>query len=326
MDLKPAVDKVAFRNGAETNDVHYFFEDESSLYFQTPKSTHFNQTYGDLYPNIIALEQDICQHLLEHIRPTVSSTHQIVRMCAQLDCFIALGRSATVLNLIRPEVIDEKAIYITAGRHVLFEMAGRNFHENDTSISAAKQQLVLVLNAPNASGKSVYLKQVALIAYMTHIGCFVAAKKAQIGRLDAIYSRMYSLECTHQGGSAFLNDLQQMGRVLASSSTHSLILIDEFGKGTNSTEGEALLIACVEHLLKRGALSPMAFISTHFEQVSEMLVPLGWMLEKTFRCLITAEGIKSKFELVDGRACGAYAAEGSEVKSSLKKLFNIPGG
>lgn len=326
MKLKSSANQDAFRIGAATNNVQFFFEDESSLYFKTPKITNLNQIYGDLYPKIVALEQEICQHLLEHIRPTVSSTHKIVRMCAQLDCFIALGRSATVLNLIRPQIIDEKAIYITAGRHVLFEVAGRNFHANDTIISEAQQQLVLVLNAPNASGKSVYLKQVALIAYMAHIGCFVAAKKAQIGRLDAIFSRMYSLECAHQGGSAFLNDLQQMGRVLASSSSHSLILIDEFGKGTNSTEGQALLIACIEHLLSRQSLCPMALISTHFEKVSEILFPLGWMREKTFRCCITAEGITSTFQLEDGRACGAYAAEGSEVKASLKELFHVPGG
>lgn len=326
MNLRSPVDKESFRSEAATNDVCYLFEDETSLYFQTLKSKQFNADYGDLYPKIVALEHEIGQQLLNHLREPVSSTHHIVRMCAQLDCFIALGRSAAVLNLVRPEVIDEKAINITSGRHVLFEMAGKTFHANDTSISVAQKRLVLCLNAPNASGKSVYLKQVALIAYMTHIGCFVAAKAARIGRLDAIYSRMYSLECTHQGNSAFLNDLQQMGRVLASSSSNSLILIDEFGKGTNSTEGQALLIACVEHLLRRGELSPMALISTHFEHVSEMLASNGWMHEQTFRCVRTAQGITSTFQLVDGRACGAYAAEGSEVNSTLQELFNLAGG
>lgn len=308
------------------NGIQFICEDESSIYFQTPKTTQFNQTYGELYPKIIALEQDICQALLEHIRPFVSGTHQCVRMCAQLDCFIALGSSAASLNLMRPDVIAEKAIYITAGRHLLFEVAGKTFHANDTHISEAQQQLVLILNAPNATGKSVYLKQVGLIAYMTHIGSFVAAKVARIGRIDSIFSRMYSLECTHQSGSAFLHDLQQMGRVLASSSTRSLILIDEFGKGTNSTEGEALLISCIEHLLNRAELSPMALISTHFERVSDMLTPLGWMREKTFRCRVSDQGIASTFELVDGRSCGAYAAECTEVKASLKESLKFDGG
>lgn len=242
--------------------------------------------------------------LLNHIHPTVTDAHRILKLCAKLDCLIALSKSSISLRLTKPNITADKTIQIIDGRHILLEstFASSNRQQmmpNDTNISEAAKELIILLNAPNASGKSVYQKQVGLIVYLAHIGCFVPAQQATIARLESIYSRIYCLDCTHHSISSYLGDLQQMGRLMTCSSSRSLILIDEFGKGTNEHEGRALLSACVEHLLKRGALAPMTIVSTHFRGLLAVLRPYGWIKEQTFEIIKSNDGIRSTFKLIN---------------------------
>lgn len=123
---------------------------------------------------------------------------------------------------------------------------------------------MLVLTGPNYSGKSVYLKQVALIVFMAHVGSFVPADSATIGLTDKILSRVATRETVSHTQSAFMIDLQQISLALSLATRRSLLIIDEFGKGTESCDGAGLACAVMEHLLSLGINRPKVLGATHF--------------------------------------------------------------
>jgi DNA mismatch repair protein MSH5 len=123
---------------------------------------------------------------------------------------------------------------------------------------------MLVLTGPNYSGKSVYLKQVALIVYMAHVGSFVPADSAKIGLTDKILSRVTTRETVSRTQSAFMIDLQQISLALSLATRRSLLIIDEFGKGTESSDGAGLACAVMEYLLSLGPERPKVVGATHF--------------------------------------------------------------
>jgi DNA mismatch repair protein MSH5 len=123
---------------------------------------------------------------------------------------------------------------------------------------------MLVLTGPNYSGKSVYLKQVALIVYMAHVGSFVPADSAKIGITDKILSRVTTRETVSRVQSAFMIDLQQISLALSLATRRSLLIIDEFGKGTESSDGAGLACGVMEYLLSLGSEQPKVIGATHF--------------------------------------------------------------
>ena len=131
---------------------------------------------------------------------------------------------------------------------------------------------MLILTGPNYSGKSVYLKQVALIVFMAHVGSYVPADIAEIGLTDKILSRVTTRETVSRVQSAFMIDLQQMSLALSLATRRSLLIIDEFGKGTESSDGAGLACAVMEHLLSLGNERPKVIGATHFH--GEPHVPL----------------------------------------------------
>jgi DNA mismatch repair protein MSH5 len=123
---------------------------------------------------------------------------------------------------------------------------------------------MLILTGPNYSGKSVYLKQVALIVYMAHVGSYVPAESAKIGITDKILSRVSTRETVSRIQSAFMIDLQQISLALSLATRKSLLVIDEFGKGTDSSDGAGLACAVFKYLLSLGIHSGKVLAATHF--------------------------------------------------------------
>lgn len=128
---------------------------------------------------------------------------------------------------------------------------------------------LLVLTGPNHSGKSVYIKQVALIVYLAHIGSFVPADEAAIGITDQILTRISTRECVTENESAFAIDLRQIAFCLKAATRRSLLLIDEFGKGTRADDGAGLMSALLTHFLTLGGHSPRIIAATHFHEIFE---------------------------------------------------------
>jgi DNA mismatch repair protein MSH5 len=184
----------------------------------------------------------------------------------------------------------ENMINIVGGRHPLQELTVPSYVANDTFLiggpgsegsnnqdSESNYSLdsdvdgpsLLLMTGPNYSGKSVYLKQIALIVYMAHIGSFVPAESATIGLTDKILTRIATRESISRAQSAFMIDLQQIALATTMATNHSLVIIDEFGKGTNSFDGAGLACGVFEYFLSLGTNRPKVLGATHFHEIFE---------------------------------------------------------
>jgi DNA mismatch repair protein MSH5 len=217
-------------------------------------------------------------------------------LCGELDSLVALALGARRYQFNPPQMTMANIINIEGGRHPLQELTVRVYIPNDCFIAGGEgnenededenvdflpsrasscpsestsQQRMLLMTGPNYSGKSVYLKQNALIVYLAHIGSFVPAERATIGLTDKILTRISTRESVSRNHSAFMIDLQQVALSITLATRRSLVIIDEFGKGTNSLNGAGLAAGVFEYFLGLGAQSPKVIAATHFHEIFE---------------------------------------------------------
>ncbi|KAF2764623.1 hypothetical protein EJ03DRAFT_391948 [Teratosphaeria nubilosa] len=276
------------------------FNTEECAYYKNSNMTEMDQHFGDIYGQICDKEIEIVQQLGERVLEYEELLNAVSDICGELDSFVALARGARDYNLCRPRITEENVVKIKKGRHPLQELTVTNYVPNDTLMvggagrapedhpqdaitsqdargrtsqpaarHAATGPSTVMMTGPNYSGKSVYLKQVAVIVYMAHIGCFVPAESAKIGLTDKILTRISTRESVSRVQSAFMIDLQQISVALSLATRRSLVVIDEFGKGTESYDGAGLAAGVFEHLLGRGAESPKVLGATHFHEIFE---------------------------------------------------------
>lgn len=231
--------------------------------------------------------------ILEHEVLLVSASD----ICGELDSLVALALGAQRHNLVPPRMTTENIIDIKRGRHPLQELIVTSYVANDafiqggsghkgSSINPAESDLpqspgksadgmsqrasLLMMTGPNYSGKSVYLKQIALIVYMAHLGSFVPADSATIGMTDKILTRIATRESISKAQSAFMIDLQQVALAMTLATNRSLVIIDEFGKGTNSSDGAGLACGIFEYFITLGSERPKVLGATHFHEIFEI--------------------------------------------------------
>ncbi|XP_022932268.1 DNA mismatch repair protein MSH5 isoform X1 [Cucurbita moschata] len=246
--------------------------DIKRYFYRSPKTRELDNLLGDIYHKILEdMERAIIRDLVSHI--LVFSLHLLkaVDFAAELDCFLSLALIARQNNYVRPVLSADSMLDIKNGRHVLQEMAVDTFIPNDTKIFYDGR--VIIITGPNYSGKSIYIKQVALIVFLSHIGSFVPADAATVGLTDRIFCAMGSKHMTAEQ-STFMIDLLQVGMMLRQATCQSLCLIDEFGKGTLTEDGIGLLGGTIDHFASSND-SPKVLVCTHLtELINESLLPM----------------------------------------------------
>ncbi|KAL8195595.1 hypothetical protein R6Q57_025998 [Mikania cordata] len=209
------------------------------------------------------MERAITRDLVSHVLEFSMHLHKGINFAAELDCFLSLALVARQNNYVRPKLTAEAVLDIRNGRHVLQEMTVDTFIPNDTMIM--DQGNVHIITGPNYSGKSIYIKQVALIVFLAHIGSFVPADSAKVGLTDRIFCAMGSKLMTAEQ-STFMIDLHQVGMMLRHATSRSLCLLDEFGKGTLTEDGIGLLCGTIDHFMSMDA-PPKVLICTHLTKI-----------------------------------------------------------
>ncbi|KAF3000149.1 MutS protein msh5 [Curvularia kusanoi] len=247
---------AAVYDGSLEKPWEMMFSADDQVYFKTSEVREMDNHFGDVYGMISDREIEISHELAQYMLQYEGLFTTCSDMCGELDSLLALAQGAKKYNLVRPRMTLENIVQIEQGRHILQEQTVTSFVPNDTLIvggktiygSDADQQYIsytspqyssensesgpsmLVLTGPNYSGKSIYLKQVALIVFMAHVGSFVPAASAKIGLTDKILSRVTTRETVSRAQSAFMIDLQQISLALNLATRRSLLIIDEFGK------------------------------------------------------------------------------------------------
>ncbi|XP_016409873.1 mutS protein homolog 5 [Sinocyclocheilus rhinocerous] len=288
--LPNMLDKQSF----EIEGLDCIFLSKDQLHYRSTRTKELDSMLGDLHCDTIDLEMAVMRKLQASVLQRSDCLYKVMSLCAELDCLIALAQASLDHGYYCPTLTPCLYAYPSLSfRHLLLELCTPVFVSN-TYISSETEGKVKVITGPNSSGKSIYLKQVGLIVFMALISSDVPAKEAEIGLVDGIFSRMHNRESVSVGLSTFMIDMTQMTHSLNHSTRDSLVLVDEFGKGTNTVDGLSLLTACLNHWLRRGPQCPHLLMSTCFHS----LIQLGLISDSPLLALLALETAIEGEELV----------------------------
>ncbi|KAJ3598138.1 hypothetical protein NHX12_001652 [Muraenolepis orangiensis] len=274
------------------------------------RTKELDDLLGDLHCDIRDMETAVMIQLQTAILEKSACLYKVLDLSAELDCLMALSSASQEYGYTSPKLAAHRRIVLTQARHPLLELCCPVFVANSFQ-SSESQGRVKVITGPNSSGKSIYLKQVGLVVFMALIGSDVPAKEAEIGLVDGIFTRMQSRESVSVGLSTFMIDLNQMAHAINCSSGNSLVLIDEFGKGTNTVDGLSLLAASISHWLKEvPGKVPHVLLATNFHSLLQLgLLPSSGLLSLlTLETAVDEDELVFLYQLKEGICQSSYAA------------------
>ena len=221
---------------------------------------------------ILMLEQEIYNALIAFVSQSLSQLLRDAHAVARVDCFLSFARIARERNYVRPELDDGARIDIEQGRHPVIETlmpVGEKYLPNDIRLDDEEQQIVMI-TGPNMSGKSALLRQTALIILMAQMGSFVPARRAHIGVVDKIFTRVGASDNISQGESTFMVEMLESASILNNISDRSIVLLDEIGRGTSTYDGISIAWAMVEYLHNHPTAHARTLFATHYHELNEM--------------------------------------------------------
>jgi DNA mismatch repair protein MSH4 len=229
---------------------------------QTLDLVKLNQRITDAHNEVINMSDRSIQELIGEVCADISGLFRISEAIATLDMLAAFAQLVTTQDYIRPELTD--VVAIKSGRHPIQEKIHRGkFVPNDTY--AAEQSRFQIITGCNMSGKSTYIRSIALMTIMAHIGCFVPAEYASFPIVRQLFARAAALDEIHANVSTFAAEMREMSFILRNIDPRSMVIVDELGRGTSTTDGLAISIAIAEALVDSHAL---VWFATHFRDLA----------------------------------------------------------
>ena len=232
----------------------------------TPELKTFEDKALSARDRALALEKSLYESVLEELQAHLAKLQQIARALAQADVLSTFACIANKRNYVRPSFAHDACIEIEAGRHPVVEGQIENFIANDCRLSSTRR--LLLITGPNMGGKSTYMRQVALIVLLAHIGCFVPARAARIGPVDQIFTRIGAADDLAGGRSTFMVEMTESAAILHNATDRSLVLMDEVGRGTSTFDGLALAWAIARHLVEKNR--SLSLFATHYFEMTRL--------------------------------------------------------
>lgn len=237
----------------------------------TPELKNYETIVLNAEEEILAAERRIFDRLCQQIASQSERLLTTARAAAHLDVFLGLATVAVNEGYTRPILTEDDRLTIKNGRHPVVEKLlsdGRRYVANDTHFDAGAK--IHIITGPNMSGKSTYIRQVALITLMAQIGSFVPADEAIIGLVDRIFARIGAQDEIHAGQSTFMVEMVETARLLNGSTPRSLVILDEIGRGTSTYDGLAIARAVIEYLHNNPRLNCRTLFATHYHELTEL--------------------------------------------------------
>ncbi|CAI9084551.1 DNA mismatch repair protein MutS [Candidatus Methylacidiphilum fumarolicum] len=261
------------------------------------------------------LEQELFSKLREKISLRIPVLQKTVDVINKLDVFSSLASLAQEKRYCRPSMVDEPIIEIEEGRHPIVEqcLPSEDFVPNSTFLGPDSR--ILILTGPNMAGKSTYIRQVALICLLAHTGSFVPAKRAKIGLLDRIFTRIGSSDDLSMGQSTFLVEMNETANILHNATERSLVILDEVGRGTSTFDGLSLAWAIVEDLYKTN--KSLTLFATHYHELAKLADFYPEIKNYSMAVVETTENVVFLRKVVQGSMNKSYGIQ-------VAKLAGIP--
>ncbi len=266
---------------------------------------------------IVQVEYELFDTIRKKVAAEVIRFQKTASAIARLDVLLSLSNVSAENFYCRPLINTNGVIRITDGRHPVVEQVIKTpFVSNDTLLNMTDDRCAII-TGPNMAGKSTYMRQVALITLLAQIGCFVPAGSAEIGVVDAIFTRVGASDDLASGQSTFMVEMSEVAYILKNATKHSLLILDEIGRGTSTFDGMSIARAVLEFVADKKKLGAKALFATHYHELTEMENELKGV--KNYNIAVKKRGDDITFlrRIVRGGADDSYGIE-------VAKLSGIP--
>ncbi len=239
--------------------------------YTTPKLKELEDTILNAEDKLTGLEYDLFCKIRDSIAMEIERIQTTAKALARLDVYASLSLVSERNHFVRPKLNNKGIIDIKDGRHPVVEQMISNdmFISNDTYLDNGSH-CISVITGPNMAGKSTYMRQTALIVLMAQAGCFVPAKKANIGIVDRIFTRVGASDDLASGQSTFMVEMNEVANILRNATADSLLILDEIGRGTSTFDGLSIAWAVIEHISNRKLLGAKTLFATHYHELTEL--------------------------------------------------------
>lgn len=272
--------------------------------------------------NSIKLEEKIYKALIDYLANYISHFQTVSKVVAEIDCLLSLAECAVKYNYVRPTINKNvKAIKIVGGRHPVVEqfVKNGNFIANDALLDNG-ENLMSIITGPNMAGKSTYMRQVALITFMAHIGSFVPAESAEITITDRIFTRVGASDDLAFGQSTFMVEMSEVALILSNATEKSLVVLDEIGRGTSTFDGLSIAWAVVEYIAKN--VKCKTLFATHYHELSELEGVIEGV--KNYKITVKEIGDSVVFlrKIVRGHANKSFGVEVAKIAGVPERVID----
>jgi len=291
--------------------------------FFTPELKEYESLILNARDRVSELESDIFRRVCRQVATASERILAVANTLANLDVFSSLAEVAVRYSYVRPKLTTDNEVTITKGRHPVVErsLIDGSFVPNDTYLSNDDAQLI-VLTGPNMSGKSTYLRQVALIVLLAQIGSFVPAGSATIGLVDRIFTRIGAREDLPAGQSTFMVEMVETANILNNATPRSLIILDEIGRGTSTYDGLSIARAVAEYIHSYPKLGAKTLFATHYHELVELAGLLPRV--KNFNVAVTEEKgeVTFLYKIVPGGVDKSYGIHVAQLAGLPKSVVH----
>jgi len=258
------------------------------------------------------------EQLVERLQAVLEPLQRLARSLARLDVLCSFAERAGTLDLCCPEFRDESGMEILDGRHLVVEHVQEDpFTPNDTLLSDERR--MLVITGPNMGGKSTYMRQTALIVLLAHAGSWVPARRALIGPVDRIFTRIGAGDDLSRGRSTFMVEMTETANILHNATDHSLVLMDEIGRGTSTYDGLALAWACADYLARR--VGAYTLFATHYFELTRLAEHLDNVANVHLQAVEHGERIVFLHAVREGPASQSYGLQVAALAGIPKRVL-----
>ncbi len=290
--------------------------------FITPELKDFEYKMLHAEERMAALECELFHALLRVIRAYSVQVSKIARAIAQIDCLLSFASIAKKFNYVRPIVDESDVLSIEGGRHPIIEAnySSEAYIPNDVFLSGEDNRLYLI-TGPNMAGKSTFIRQVALIVIMAQIGSFVPAKRAHIGIIDKVFSRIGASDDLSRGQSTFMVEMTETANILHNATPRSLVILDEIGRGTSTYDGISIAWAVAEYLLTEPGRKAKTLFATHYFELTQLEQEIQGALNYNVAIHESERGIVFLRKIIPGGTDKSYGIHVAKLAGLPSKVL-----